>query len=65
MPKRTGTNSEYIRSNEQIQVHADTYVKQGLTENLWMLDDVRVPTQYEDLQEIEEFIMTERNRELD
>jgi hypothetical protein len=30
-----------------------------------MLDDVRVPTQYEDLQEIEEFLKTERNRELD
>ena len=65
MTQRTGTNSEYIRSNERIQVHADTYVKQGLTENLWMLDDVRVPTQYEDLQEIQEFLMTERNRELD
>ena len=65
MPQRTGTNSEFIRSGEQIRWNADTYVKQGLTENLWMLDDVRVPTQYEDLQEIEEFLKTERNRELD
>ena len=53
---------DYEHGTFRIVPYADTYIRSGLAEEAWQISDEQIPTQYEELQELQDFLTMERAR---